>query len=72
MGVTLVTFFDYYIKSEIIQFGRFYDLVREIISVRRCGKYPPKANYVMRGILCVTLDGQILGLWVIILDVTRG
>ena len=28
-------------------------------------------SYVMRGILCVTLNGQILGGWVVILDITR-
>ena len=31
---------------------------------------PPGSSYVMRGILCVTLDGQI-GRWVFV-DVTRG
>ena len=29
-------------------------------------------SYVISALLCVTLDGQILGRWVIILDVTRG
>ena len=29
------------------------------------------SSYVMRGILCVTLDGQILGRWVFVVDVTR-
>jgi len=28
-------------------------------------------SYVMRGILCVTLDGKILGRWVFVVYVTR-
>ena len=29
-------------------------------------------NYVISALLCVTLNGQILGGWVFVVDVTRG
>jgi len=32
---------------------------------------PLGTSYVMRGILCVTLDGKILGRWVFVVYVTR-
>ena len=48
--LTLVRRFFPILKSDIIQFGRFLDVVRGVISVRQCGKCPALGG---RGVISV-------------------